>query len=613
MSAPRRPRRRFFLLSFLFFSFLLLLCLCIIAVPSMSRRDLVVEKIVPDFKYLPKWRRRLAAAYDVHQSQLLRELTRLAKYQHMQHKGKSWEELIDVLQSLNDAPSDDNLVNFYLSQLHPTMLQAALKGQVPRMFFKDENFRRMVQNYHALYPSPGTYVTIPHRVEFLPTGNSQVAQPQASLRNPWAGHNLTPHELEIVCTAMTLYVRWDDPLTDVDAAHIDTRFPPPSHTEEKPLRRRYLRSGRAMEMIILWTARVKRLIIEPARNTPDWNIPLPWCFSEVGFGINQKSRALDHHVHDGTNYLFGLVTAVMWSKFPDEFTFMSLSMNFVARAEHANLSETIVSIIHGTYLLKETDWCGLNPKLAGGLHIDNMKTPRYNENWQQTENRLATKQYPELHVQAERAKWSQLVEDSKAVKDMLARHKELDDIEQKIKEKTEMLHEIKRDLKQPQPTFDIRVSIVNDCLSKKAQKSRRPSFPSTASLSRLNSPVQMIPESPSILASYPSTPQLESDMDSIEDQDDIEEVEEVAENLHNNAGDFSSFLQMHVRRIGQHQHGRGCTSNGLKRPWLQEEELDEHSETIETPVRKGARLETVSSTSDNLIADLHFAGGWSKV
>ena len=562
---------------------------------SMSRRVLVVEQIADDIKYLPKWRRQLAVAYDIHQSQLLYELTRLAKYQLSQHPGKSWEELIQALESWSDVRSTKgNLVNFYLSQLHPSMLQAALKGQVARMFFKDENFRRMVQNYHELYPSPGTYVTIPHRIEFLPTGNTQVAQSQASLRNPWAGYGLTPHELETVCTAMKSYVKWNDPRTNAEAACIDTRFPPPSHSEAALHGRRYLRSSRAIDMILLWTVQVKRLIIEPARQTPDWDIPLPWCFSEVGFGIEQKSRAGDHHVHDGTNYLFGLVTAVMWSKFPQEFSLMSLSMNFVAKPGHTNLSETLVSIIHGSYLLKETNWFGLNPKLAGGLHIEDMSRSRYDENWKLTEERFASKQYIELHVKTEDAKWARLVEDSVAFRNLCDLRKEVSSIQDKIKQSKKTLEEKKRNQKEPESRLKSLTSMLEERLNVKEQTRRSPSLPPATSPPHSRSRAHLPPSSPSSVVAPPrSTPPLESDLDPTQDEDDTEEEREVAnQDVGRDAADYLSFSQMPVRCFRHPHYGR---SSRIKRTLEQDEESEQQSETAETQVQKAARLAAMSS------------------
>ena len=234
---------------------------------------------------------------------------------------------------------------------------------------------RSTELHASLKQVPTTYLHVPCRVEFEPGGSTQDIHTN-SVRH-WHGYGASPVELQMVVECIPLYTAYDDTATDALAAEIDHAYgmepKERKHVEENHKRaRRYLPSESSIKVLNAWARTVKRKVVEPARKTmslEQFNEPLTWCFYEADFGASRMKRAQMHGRHDGSNYLFGLYTAILEFKRPGHFMVVVFSLSTVAEPEEANLSEISSSMYAGSYFIEGTQRIGLNPALAGGAHL----------------------------------------------------------------------------------------------------------------------------------------------------------------------------------------------------------------------------------------------------
>jgi hypothetical protein len=416
--------------------------------PTLFKMWRSKERLARGQQYLPPHRQRLINSLAISYSKFVQELQAIVNKQHT--GAKSWQDIMDLAKQFDNpdefhtarAPRPhENAQSFYLSSIHPWMLEAMLTGQVAMKYHNDENFEAIISRVHGLGGFAATYVNIPCRVRHsrMDRRTQEPGSSNSSQRNVWAGFGLSPHQLEIVCGSMLDYVNLlthsTEKLAKIRA--IDEAYPPLHGTklhvpvEGRPSSRLYLPTQRSIGMIQLLATRIRH-IVEKARTQmtqEEFLEPFPWCFAEAGFGIHGEKRNRDHHYHDGTNYLFGLLTAIIRVEWPDDFEILGLTVNIVVHPTHANGAEGIASILNGTYLLQDDpNWTGLNPTLAGGLKIKMYSEPKFMIHFRAARARVAKVVDYKHHSEKEAKKLQKLV-------DVRGKYNEIDS----LREKTEKL------------------------------------------------------------------------------------------------------------------------------------------------------------------------------
>lgn len=258
---------------------------------------------------------------------------------------------------------------YYLYMMHPLFLDAILAGKVTERKHDNVRTRDTFEQYHALNNFPGIYLNVLCRTANPTAANAALNASQ------WAGHNLKPSELMKVCESMRFYLRIGDDKADKYAARVDAVYgqmhdkdrPKSSHIPDgidyKAGERRYGRSEEARRIVRSWADAIEARITPLKSSYTLWRTPLSKCFHEVGWGRNYQSRASKHTIHDGTNSLFGLMTAIVQHEFPGYFMINQFQMARLIRPEDARLMEVYCSILAGAYWF----WGGLNPVLAGNV------------------------------------------------------------------------------------------------------------------------------------------------------------------------------------------------------------------------------------------------------
>ena len=370
------------------------------------------------------------------------------------------------------------------------MLEAMLSGQIAMRYHNDENFEAAISKAHALGGFPSPYVNIPCRVRHsridrrtLEPGNTQTSQ-----RSEWAGFGLSPHQMETACQRMLEYInlRTESTTKLARIQAIDEAYPPSDGVklyepkDGRPSPRLYLPTRRSIEMIRLLAGKITHQIVKKARaemTEERFKEPFPWCFSEAGFGIHGEKRTRDHHYHHGTNYLFGLLTAIMRVEWPGQFEILGLTVHIVVDPSHANGAEGIASVLNGTYLLQDGwDWIGLNPTLAGGLKIKSYSEQKWDLHFRKAKDQVGAVVGYQHQIEKEEKKRNKLL-------DVHTKVGELEDLRQKVETLQEQSAKLKLELsaKKSPPLRSVNQSMRQLLEKRKAKEGRVSSAPISSS------------------------------------------------------------------------------------------------------------------------------------
>jgi hypothetical protein len=257
----------------------------------------------------------------------------------------------------------------YLYMMHPFFVDAVFAGEVTKRKYESKEMETILARYHTLDNFPGIYLNVLCRAENATSNEAKTKIGQ------WAGYNLRPSELRIVCNGIRRYLSQRDDASNKYAAKVDAAYGH-MHDSDRPKsieipdgidysagERRYAGNDDAKKTTLAWTEALEVRLAKVENDRRFWRTPLPQCFHEVGWGRNCQSRASKHKTHDGTNSLFGLVTAVVTHEFRGAFTIEQFQMARVTEPRDARLMEVYCSIIAGAYWF----WGGLNPVLAGNV------------------------------------------------------------------------------------------------------------------------------------------------------------------------------------------------------------------------------------------------------
>lgn len=171
---------------------------------------------------------------------------------------------------------------------------------------------------------------------------------------------------------------------------------PQRHYAKSPYKRKYIPTVASLENLKQWFRACIRSLEAAMRemDEEEKKTDVEWTFIEAGFGVSGSDHGSNHVWHDGTNYLFGLVTACMLHPRPQDFRIRTFVIFHVVRPEHADPCEVLGSLCGGTYGRKGWEafgMHGLNPSLAGGAVLNAphkgkesdraIHLPRYDETW----------------------------------------------------------------------------------------------------------------------------------------------------------------------------------------------------------------------------------------
>jgi hypothetical protein len=291
----------------------------------------------------------------------------IIRHAREQSTAASWTKVLDAAGSHHHI----QWIDFYLGNMHPSVLEALIEGDITRKEYHEKDFEYHLR-FHRLDEKPSTYLNVVCRLGYAEDLDTQLGHERDKLSR-FRGFGPSPFELGEICKVMIRYTDYQNPATSDEAAALDTRFLWVNRTDipENVFqthfgRRRYLPSRKSIDRIMEWVNNVLTGIVHPAQ-APDtyFEVPLTWCFHEIGFGVHGLARACDHFTHKGTNYLFGLYTAATQYLYPKTFGVKQYRLNYVASPEHADIVETINSMIGFSYWTE----CGLNPALAGGAKL----------------------------------------------------------------------------------------------------------------------------------------------------------------------------------------------------------------------------------------------------
>jgi hypothetical protein len=279
------------------------------------------------------------------------------------YTGISWER------SRLDMSLQQPTIIYYLYMMHPLFIDAILAGEVTKRRHESVGMKAAIARYHTLDNFPGVYVNILCRAEYPTSTKVSVKAGQ------WAGYSLKPCELRIVCNGIRRYLEGGNDAADRYAARVDAVYGH-MHDNDRPKsstvpdgidytagQRRYGRSEDARKTACLWVEGIEVRLAPLESDARRWKLPLQQCFQEVGWGRNCQSRASKHTTHDGTNSLFGLVTAIVLHEYAGVFAIEQYQMARLIKPEDAGLMEVYCSILASSYWF----WGGLNPVLAGNV------------------------------------------------------------------------------------------------------------------------------------------------------------------------------------------------------------------------------------------------------
>ncbi|KAK5094113.1 hypothetical protein LTR70_004317 [Exophiala xenobiotica] len=338
-----------------------------------------------------------------------RHLLEYGSAMYSKHGNKSWDEFRRIAQEYKTGGQD--WIFTYLATMDQEALRGFISGNLMARKYEEVTLRRKLEESHSLVDTPQVYVCISHRAEF----GGQSTQGEEGVEEPKGGWGPSVDRMVELLDAMGRYA-------DVNCQHaslfkkIDEAF---VERKEKRapriLNRRYLRTETAAKKIKEWVDSMKnkfrtiRSDMDEAERFADQE----WTMCEVGFGERGHARATEHIQHESTNYLFGLYTAVLKSKWPGEYTITPFALFDVLEPAHANFCEVLGSLLVGSYGIYSG--FGLNPALAGGLSLGDgpkgLSRSAMDSLWQENRKRFTAKKSIKASMDTDAAKRAKLTDD----------------------------------------------------------------------------------------------------------------------------------------------------------------------------------------------------------
>jgi len=333
---------------------------------------------------------------------LKKHLVEIARDMQKKNPGRaSWDEFVEK----TTKPGTVDLVYHYLSQMDQDMLGEVLKGTVMARYFRDTQFKKMVQKRHCKQNWPQVYTSISSRAEF----GGQPSQVEEDVVLPQGGCGPSLEKMVKVVEVMSKYCDAQYMNTEL-LKGVDDAYPQLKVSGDKILGRKYLASKKAVKKVSEWVvkmrSRLKKLQKDMSRE--ERTADVQWSLCEVGFGERGHQRAVQHERHEATNYSFGLYTAALKYLYGDEYCIKTFALMDVMAPGHANFVEILGSMISGSYM--HDGGFGLNPTLAGGLSLGEgmrgLNRPQLKPLWLTAQKEAMKKSVWDATESVEREKWA---------------------------------------------------------------------------------------------------------------------------------------------------------------------------------------------------------------
>ena len=292
--------------------------------------------------------------------------------------GKStWRHVIERQQ-------DTVLLNM-LCTMEFEFLKAMIRGDLMHRYYTDDDFRLRVEKNHTLEKTPGNYLQMMCRKEFLPVVPANVASDAATqagrqVLDEHRGKGFTFLELEELYRGIDDYA-WkpefailvDGQYQGGDATITATQY---RHDPSQPGYRRFFPNRNARKRIGEWQLQLEETYVKKIAamkkanpDDPKLKIPMLRVFYEAGWGWDVANRATSHEDHRASNNLWTFYLALCEQLFPRRFEVMRFLINRLPRwsvleevFQDANISDVAMSIIASSFWFN----CGLNPSPAAG-------------------------------------------------------------------------------------------------------------------------------------------------------------------------------------------------------------------------------------------------------
>ncbi|KAK5075622.1 hypothetical protein LTR70_009086 [Exophiala xenobiotica] len=376
------------------------------------------------------------------------EVVRLAKEEKEKKNAASWRKFLDV------AGGATSWVDIYLSSMDPNVLDAIIRGDLTSRKYQDISLDNSFAKRHQMRENlPQIYLSISCRRKI-----TDKERDWSRVRKV-AGCGPSLSEMLQILSTMRSYTNQSADSTMV--LKIDTAFA--GWTRDNVAAgnvygRRYLTSNTAKDRIVEWLDQAQSDMQRSSQNGASRDEPLSWCLSEVGFGVRGFRRSMQHRTHEGTNYLFGLYTAVLEYLFPKEFDISTVAMMDVLFPEHADFCEVLGSMLVGSYAMHG----GLNPVLAGGADLSRgskaINRPELDTVWADVRLAFEKKDVWEKVRKVEAAKTEALRKTTQQISGISAAEADIARANQALLEERRQLEESQEQVRQLQEIEDLDLS-----------------------------------------------------------------------------------------------------------------------------------------------------------
>lgn len=362
----------------------------------------------------------------------------VAAEQNKQTPHESWQYVLDLYAQHRPA------VRLMPLSMHPRIIEALIRGNLMYQFCNDGEFASSKQTSIEWTTKPGIYLNVLCRAEMSNIGNTQqyAKDPSKSLQH--SGKGLSYKELLNVLDIVELYLGGSDGSSIKSASSIkqakkiDGELDAPLKEDrvaniDYNQTRRYCKSQSQRRRIMVWVKSLRRYYQKRALamiGTPQeylFDQLMRRALSEVGFGKNCRGRAKEHLANSNTNYLFGLIQAILQAAYPGVFELQQVQVLKIIEPEHANLGEVLVSILASSY----ASMGGLNPVLAGAAKLAELKDPSNKHLFDWNREAVLTSDVIKKSFDANKAKL-------KKTKELLDMFEDIDDTRAALKHKQDI-------------------------------------------------------------------------------------------------------------------------------------------------------------------------------
>ena len=290
----------------------------------------------------------------------------------------SWKKFIERA----DEGQMERII-LYLLSIEDGFLEAILSSELTKACLEDEQTFIKPRDLNV---RPAIYLIVPCRKD-----NCKVTLQDGS-KTTSGGYGLTPAELSRVCQMMETYLSLEeDPNSksirqssdDIDTAFGVMTVGERAETQSYPTQQRWLKNQNSRDAVEEFIKTAKSVVAIAQAKIPNaMDIPLPWCFYEVGQSIHGLRRAKDQHSLSGSNKLFGLYVSILKIILDDNLLIKDFGLVYPTEAKDMNFCEILMSVVCCSHDYQG----GLNPWYQGGALIKG--DPRYDQHWKANQKLL---------------------------------------------------------------------------------------------------------------------------------------------------------------------------------------------------------------------------------